>query len=214
MLQPWENCNPKKSERALKLLTHRWWAAQRERACRRRGRSMWASSRSSAGKRPRRNTEGGHRSELDTVHRAASSPAGRQSGRHRKWTLNKQDNTGAAPRLCKQDILTGQMRETRRPVVAISLSGSNRSLSWTKGNTHTHNDHVISEINHHGAAVTCVADTYCAHGSVLRSPQSTVWVGWRGLMPWRPSLNRRPPSTAAIRFRGRQRTVINTRSET
>lgn len=29
------------------------------------------------------------------------------------------------------NILTGQMRETRRPVVAISLSGSKRSLSWT-----------------------------------------------------------------------------------
>lgn len=29
------------------------------------------------------------------------------------------------------EILTGQMRETRRPVVAISLSGSKRSLSWT-----------------------------------------------------------------------------------
>lgn len=30
-----------------------------------------------------------------------------------------------------EGVLTGQMRETRRPVVAISLSGSNRSLSWT-----------------------------------------------------------------------------------
>lgn len=47
-----------------------------------------------------------------------------------------------------EGVLTGQMRETRRPVVAISLSGSNRSLSWTTGNTHNDHDHVISEINH------------------------------------------------------------------
>lgn len=32
-----------------------------------------------------------------------------------------------------RSILTGQMRDTRRPVVAISLSGSKRSLSWTVG---------------------------------------------------------------------------------
>lgn len=32
----------------------------------------------------------------------------------------------------REGVLTGQMRETRRPVVAISLSGSNRSLSWTR----------------------------------------------------------------------------------
>lgn len=115
-----------------------------------------------------------------------------------------------------EGVLTGQMRETRRPVVAISLSGSNRSLSWTTGNTHTQRSWScdIWDQSHNGAADTSVADTYCAHDSVLRSPQSTVWVGWRGLMPWRPSLNRRPPSTAAIRFRGRQQTVINTRSET
>ncbi len=31
----------------------------------------------------------------------------------------------------KNKTLTGQMRDTRRPVVAISLSGSKRSLSWT-----------------------------------------------------------------------------------
>lgn len=30
-----------------------------------------------------------------------------------------------------ENVLTGQMRDTRSPVVAISLSGSNRSLSWT-----------------------------------------------------------------------------------
>lgn len=70
--------------RTLKLLTHQRWAAQRERAYHRRGKSTWASSRSSAGKRLRRNTVGGHRSKRDTVHRAASSPAGRQRGRHRQ----------------------------------------------------------------------------------------------------------------------------------
>lgn len=30
-----------------------------------------------------------------------------------------------------ESVLTGQIRDTRSPVVAISLSGSNRSLSWT-----------------------------------------------------------------------------------
>lgn len=206
MLQPWQKCSLKKSERALKLLTHRWWAAQRERACHRRGRSMWASSRSSAGKRLRRNTEGGRRSGLDTVHRAASSPAGRQSGRHRKWALNKQDDTDvlfppleagntreySLDRWGRLGGPLSQFRSLDQIVVCLGLQAAHTQRSWS--------------CDIWGAAVRSGAGTYCARDSVLRSPQSTVWVGWRGLLPWRPSLSRRPPSSAAIRFRGRQQT--------
>lgn len=37
--------------------------------------------------------------------------------------------TAEPPKYKNEGILTGQMRDTRRPVVAISLSGSKRSFS-------------------------------------------------------------------------------------
>lgn len=49
---------------------------------------MWVSSHSSAGKRLHRNTEDGHKSELDTVHLVASSPTGKQE-RDRNVEVNK-----------------------------------------------------------------------------------------------------------------------------
>lgn len=41
-----------------------------------------------------------------------------------------------------------------------------------------------------------ISNTYCVHDNVLHSQQSRAWVGWRGLLQWKPSLNTLPQSTA------------------
>lgn len=156
------------------LLTHQWWAAQRGQACHIQGKSMWASSHSSAGRRLHRNTEDGHRLRLDMAHQAASSPAEERrmklviilyirfhynyyyyywfisTGSEHLWHL-----------IISAETLTGQMRETRRPVVAISLSGSKRSLSWTKNiQANKHNDTFLkTNINRGGLRLILTAFT-------------------------------------------------------
>lgn len=96
---------------------------------------MWVSSHSSAGRRRRRNTEDVHKLKLDMARRVASSPTGelRRQKHVRDFFIAVQTFCELVivkhVRCCHEEIRTGQMRETRRPVVAISLSGSKRSLS-------------------------------------------------------------------------------------